>query len=93
MTTKTAAVHLTAGKFWPQRDRALIMVIGKGDKERAVFFSEEAVQAYVQELLGHASIATTQRYTNMNMGRLKEVYAKAHPHGKDETGEDKHEKS
>lgn len=33
----------------------------------------------VQELLGHASLATTQRYTHLSRGRLREVHAAAHP--------------
>jgi integrase/recombinase XerD len=33
----------------------------------------------VQELLGHASVATTQIYTHVSRRRLKEVYERAFP--------------
>jgi integrase/recombinase XerC len=33
----------------------------------------------IQEMLGHVSLSTTQRYTHLTVGKLMEVYDKAHP--------------
>jgi len=33
----------------------------------------------VQELLGHASIATTQHYTHLDRDRLRAIHKKHHP--------------
>jgi integrase/recombinase XerD len=37
---------------------------------------------YVQEMLGHARIETTQIYTHVNIAALTEVHARTHPHGR-----------
>jgi len=34
----------------------------------------------VQEMLGHSSLSTTQRYAHVKLDNLKKIYAKAHPH-------------
>ena len=36
---------------------------------------------HVQEMLGHSSIATTQRYTHVDSGRLRRVHGRFHPRG------------
>ncbi|MDE0519558.1 MAG: tyrosine-type recombinase/integrase, partial [Candidatus Dadabacteria bacterium] len=33
----------------------------------------------IQEMLGHASLSTTQRYTHLSVERIMEVYDKTHP--------------
>ena len=39
----------------------------------------------IQDLLGHASLSTTQRYTHLDWKRLAEVYDSAHPRAKGRT--------
>ncbi|HEW81191.1 MAG TPA: tyrosine recombinase XerC, partial [Nitrospirae bacterium] len=36
----------------------------------------------IQELLGHSSLSTTQKYTHLDIRQLTEVYDKAHPMAK-----------
>ena len=36
----------------------------------------------IQKLLGHASVATTQVYTNLDVAKLQKIFSQCHPHSK-----------
>lgn len=45
-----------------------------------VLLNRGADLRYVQEMLGHASVATTQFYTHLAIGDVARIYARYHPH-------------
>jgi integrase/recombinase XerC len=85
-------VNLRGGRL---TTRSVVRVVKKHARESGIFrkisphslrhtFATHLLDAgadlrEIQEMLGHVSLSTTQRYTHLSVGKLMEVYDKAHP--------------
>jgi len=88
VSTKGRSISVS-GVRWIIRQYALVSGLGKNIHPHSFrhSFATHMVNAgcdvrVVQEMLGHAKLSTTQRYSHVSVERLKKVYARTHPHGK-----------
>ena len=91
-SAETFLVNSRGDAASPQMIRRLVRLHGERSDVRdrvtphmfrhsvATYLLEEGVDIrYVQRLLGHRSISTTEIYTHVNRARLKEIHARFHP--------------
>ena len=86
--------RLTTTQCWPHREadcvaRGLSPDVHPHTLRHAFgthMLEEGADLRAIQEMLGHERLSTTQRYTQLTVKHVMEVYDRTHPHAKGERG-------